>query len=161
MAPQVQVVLIPNAAVYPAPAYATALGGSDTTLVDEYQVDSELPGFAGHATYAGEQLLTWVSVDQIEELLGPFGMFHAWFNLIPGTFPALDSRGKSVIEHRRPAQVMLMSTTGDGYPRLSGRSAPSNPSSSDGRSSPTAPSTCTSGSSTWLLRKLRDERLLE
>ena len=97
------------------PAYATALGGSDTAYVDEYQVDSELPAFVGHATYAGEQLLTWWSEKDTHALIEPIGMFHAEFNAVTGPFPNLVASSEEKIESRRPAQVLLMGFTGEGF----------------------------------------------
>ncbi len=97
------------------PAYAAALGGSDTAYVDEYQVVSELPAFVGHATYAGEQLLTWWSEKDTRALIEPIGMFHAEFNAVTGPFPNLVASSEEKIEERRPAEVLLMSLTGEGF----------------------------------------------
>jgi hypothetical protein len=99
------------------PGYATALGGSDASLVDRYQVTAELPGFVGHPTYDGEQLLMWWPKKETRRLLEPLGIFHAGFNLVGGTFPQLDRGGVGKIEHRRPGQILLMSVTGDGFSR--------------------------------------------
>jgi len=101
-----------------APAYAAALGGSDTLLVDEYQVTAEVPGFVGHAAYPGEQLLTWWPHDETGELIGPIGIFHSGYNAInPRAFPELIPAARARIEFRRPAQVLLMSVTGAGFPQ--------------------------------------------
>jgi hypothetical protein len=97
------------------PAYAAALGGSDTAYVDEYQVVSELPAFAGHATYAGEQLLTWWPEKDTRALIEPIGMFHAEFNAVTGPFPNLVVTSEEKIESRRPAEVLLMSWTGEDF----------------------------------------------
>ena len=99
----------------PAPAYARALGGSDTAYLDEYWVVTELPGFVGHAAYAGEQLLMWYPHDQLGALTSPIGVFHAGFDSLPGTFPALEGDAMGEIEHRRAAQILLMSVTGNGF----------------------------------------------
>ena len=99
------------------PAYAAALGGSDTAYVNEYEVTTELPGFVGHPTYAGEQLLLWWPAQQIDDLVEPVGIFHADFDSVTGTFPQLDRDAWGKIEHRRPGQVLLISITGDGFSR--------------------------------------------
>jgi hypothetical protein len=97
------------------PAYAAALGGSDTAYVDEYQVVSELSAFVGHATYAGEQLLTWWPEKDTRALIEPIGMFHAEFNAVTGPFPNLVVSSEEKIESRRPAEVLLMSWTGEDF----------------------------------------------
>ncbi|MGP8162683.1 MAG: hypothetical protein ACLQAN_02725 [Acidimicrobiales bacterium] len=94
------------------PAYAHALGGSDSALVDEYEVTCELPGFVGHAAYAGEQLLMWWPEKERNALVEPAGMFHSNFNAVTGPFPNLIPSAKENIEERRPAEVLLMSLNG-------------------------------------------------
>ncbi len=109
---------LPNVAVEPdsSPAWAKALGGSDTELVDAYQVTSELPGFVGHAAYPGEQLLTWWPHAETGELMGPIGMFHSGYDAVSVvSYPILLPGARAKIEYRRPAQILLMSTTGDGF----------------------------------------------
>jgi len=102
----------------PIPTYSSALGGNDTVLVEQYQVTCELPGFVGHPAYPGEQLLTWWPPLQTGELTGPIGIFHSGFNAITTReFPELDAADQVRIELRRPAQVLLMSVTGEGFPR--------------------------------------------
>ncbi len=99
------------------PAYAKALGGSDAALVDLYQVTAELPGFVGHPTYDGEQLLMWWPEKETSLLIEPIGMFHSGFNGVSSPFPNLDAQGKGKIEARRPAQILLMSLTVDRFSR--------------------------------------------
>ncbi|HXZ82633.1 MAG TPA: hypothetical protein VED84_02650 [Acidimicrobiales bacterium] len=118
---------LPGTQLDPRPVYANSLGGSDTLLVDEYQVVSELPGFVGHASYAGEQLLVWWPHYQLQKMIEPIGIFHAGFNSVTGTFPQLSDNGKGKIEYRRPAQILLMSTTGDGFPQATRALAPFDP----------------------------------
>jgi hypothetical protein len=101
----------------PIPAYASALGGNDTVYVDEYQVTSEIPAFVGHAKYRGERLLTWLPLHQYRQLLGPMGLFHGWGNLISHNFPVLHVNAAKRIERLHPAQVLLMSLTGDRFER--------------------------------------------
>jgi hypothetical protein len=95
----------------PRPPYALALGGNDTAYVDEYKVVTEVPGFVGHASYRGEQLLTWGPSNEFGPLLGPMGLYHAGFNLLSGSFPVLGS-GAAKIRNRVVAQVLIMSLTG-------------------------------------------------
>jgi hypothetical protein len=100
------------------PPYARALGGNDTLLVERYQVTCELPGFVGHPAYRGEQLLTWWPERQTGALTGPIGIFHSGFDAVStSSFPGLAAAGKFKIEERRPAQVLLMSVNGDGFPQ--------------------------------------------
>jgi hypothetical protein len=102
----------------PLSAYADALGGNDTLLVERYQVTCELPGFVGHPAYRGEQLLTWWPERQTGALTGPIGIFHSGFDAVStSSFPGLAAAGKFKIEERRPAQVLLMSVNGDGFPQ--------------------------------------------
>ncbi|MFZ0059440.1 MAG: hypothetical protein WAL35_05275, partial [Acidimicrobiales bacterium] len=117
VAPEVKQPPMPNIVPYPVPAYAHALGGSDSALVDEYEVTCELPGFVGHAAYAGEQLLMWWPWGQFAELTEPAGMFHSNFNAVTGPFPNLIPSAKENIEERRPAEVLLMSLTGLDFSR--------------------------------------------
>jgi hypothetical protein len=118
VAPQVSHAQLPNTTKGDiVPAYAAALGGSDTAYVDEYEVTTELPGFVGHPTYVGEQLLLWWPAQQIDDLVEPVGIFHADFDSVTGTFPQLDRDAWGKIEHRRPGQVLLISITGDGFSR--------------------------------------------
>ncbi|MGB9113240.1 MAG: hypothetical protein WCF24_10995, partial [Acidimicrobiales bacterium] len=99
----------------PIPTYPMALGGSATEFVDEYQVITELPGFVGHPTYKGEQLLIWWPFRQLPHLLSPIGIFHSNFNSVHGAFPILTVPGQYTINHRRPAQILLMDLTGGGF----------------------------------------------
>jgi hypothetical protein len=118
VAPQVAHRPLPNVSLGDKPtAYAGALGGSDTELVDEYQVTSELPGFVGHAAYPGEQLLMWWPEKELGALIEPIGIFHAGFNEVGGPFPNLSPLAAQKIEDRRPAEILLMSMTGDKFLR--------------------------------------------
>ncbi len=129
VAPQVPHPPLPDSVAItdPAPAYAKALGGSGAVLVDQYQVTAELPGFVGHPTYDGEQLLTWWPLGQTGELTGPIGIFHSGFNLVGVTFPQLDRSAEGKIEQRRPGQILLMSVTGEGFSRAVQSLAPFQP----------------------------------
>jgi len=117
VAPEVPHRPLPNTSRGDIPtAYAGALGGSDTAEVDEYQVTSELPGFVGHAAYPGEQLLTWWPHADEGVLMGAIGMFHSGYDAVSVvSFPTLVPGARAKIEYRRPAQILLMSTTGDGF----------------------------------------------
>ena len=118
VAPEVSHRPLPNISQGDRPTgYAGALGGSDTELVDKYQVAAELPGFVGRASYRGEQLLMWWPEKDLGDLIEPVGIFHAGFNEVGGPFPNLISLGAQKIERRRPAQILLMSTTGDKFLR--------------------------------------------
>jgi len=110
-----------------APAYASALGGGDTLAVNLYVVTTELPGFVGPGTYSGEQLLQWWPRSQEAQLLEPIGIFHAFFDSIPDPLGELGPDGQAMIEQRRPAQILLLSTTGDGFPQSLADLAPYSP----------------------------------
>jgi hypothetical protein len=111
----------------PPPAYASALGGSSTTLVDWYQVCADLPSFVGGPSYKGEQLLMWIQGDEIGSLLGPVGIFHAGFNLLPNGLPVLSAADAVKLENRRPAELLLLDLTGAGFARAFAILAPYRP----------------------------------
>lgn len=99
----------------PVPTYPMSLGGSATQSIDVYQVITELPGFVGHPTYKGEQLLIWWPWDELGPLLSAIGIFHADFDSVHGGFPKLTIDGVYTIDHRRPAQILLMDLKGGGF----------------------------------------------
>ena len=96
----------------PAPAYAAALGGSATTLIDWYQLSAALPSFAGNATYQGEQLMMWYPRAQTSELVPAIGMYHAPFNSLDSGLPTFTHLDLREMEQRRPAELLFLSTTG-------------------------------------------------
>jgi hypothetical protein len=99
----------------PFPPYSAVLGGSETPFVDEYVVDSQLPGFVGRAAYRGESMLTWEPPSEFVALQGPMGIYHNVATWVCRTFPLLDDAGVRKIEAWRAAQVLLMSRTGDRF----------------------------------------------
>lgn len=105
---------LPGVVFSPTPQFARALGGGDERAIDIYQVSAELPGFVGRAEYPGERLVMWWAPADLPNVVEPIGMFHAFYNSIPSSYGRLDSGGAQLIEQRRPALVLLMSTTGDG-----------------------------------------------
>ena len=96
----------------PPASYAGALGGSANLLIDWYQISADLPSFVGNAAYSGEQLLMWLPGNQIGELMGPIGMYHGGFNFLPTGLPILSAPDAATLESRRPAELLLLSTTG-------------------------------------------------
>ena len=66
----------------------------------------------GNAAYSGEQLLMWLPGNQIGELMGPIGMYHGGFNFLPTGLPILSAPDAATLESRRPAELLLLSTTG-------------------------------------------------
>ena len=96
----------------PVSDYAGALGGSSASLIDWYQVSAELPAFVGDPTYKGEQLLMWAPTNEVGTLLEPIGMFHAGFDLLPSGWPVLNAASSERLATRRPAELLLMGTTG-------------------------------------------------
>jgi hypothetical protein len=106
---------LPNTIFDPAPAYATALGGDDSLAVSLYVVTADLPAFVGPATYSDEQLLIWWPRDEQQRILGPIGIYHAFFDSVPGNLGALSVPGRQIIEQRRAAQILLLSFTGQEF----------------------------------------------
>lgn len=103
------------------PDYAYTLGGNDpawgndSTWVNLYAVTTEMPTFVGPASYSGEQLLMWWNRSQLKELREPIGIFHAFFDSIPSNLGDLTPLDKYFFGQRHPAQILLMSLTGQGF----------------------------------------------
>ena len=100
-----------RAADPPAP-YATALGGNASVLIDWYRISADLPSFVGNAAYRGEQLLMWFPFDPSGVLTEPVGMFHGRFNSLPSNPGLITAQDAAILASRRPAEVLLLSTTG-------------------------------------------------
>jgi hypothetical protein len=96
----------------PAPAYSTALGASAGELIDIYHVSTLLPGFVRKATYKNEQLLMWWPPSEAGILSSPTGMYHFIFNTLPSTPPQLTNADVQMLDARRPAELLLLNTTG-------------------------------------------------
>ena len=92
-----------------------------------YVVTAKLPAFVGPATYSGEQLIQWWPRSQERELLEPIGIYHAYFDSIPDPLGELGAGGQALIADRRPAQILLLSFTGDGFPQSLADLAPYSP----------------------------------
>ena len=99
----------------PIPAYSTALNGSETPYIDDYAVDSQLPGFVGHPAYRGEHLLTWEPKSEFGDLQGPLGIFDNALGWVSATFPVLDAAGARKIEASRATQVLIMGLIGQHF----------------------------------------------
>jgi hypothetical protein len=106
---------LPDTAYDATPAYATALGGDDSQAVGLYAVTADLPKFVGAATYSGEQLLMWWPPDERQQILGPIGIYHAFFDSLPGALGVLSPPARQMIEQRQPAQILLLSFTGQDF----------------------------------------------
>jgi hypothetical protein len=98
----------------PAPAYFAALGTGADGLVDRYRIASQLPAFVGNASYRNEQLLMWWDPSQVTDLDDLVGLYHFVFNSLPSAPPELTGGDVSVLEARRPAEILLLSTTDTG-----------------------------------------------
>jgi hypothetical protein len=96
----------------PAAPYSTALGGDASLSIDWYQVSADLPTFVGNATYRGEQLLMWFPFDPSGVLTEPVGMYHGRFNSLPSNPGVLTTPDVAMLAVRRPAEILLLSTTG-------------------------------------------------
>jgi hypothetical protein len=107
--------VLPDTIFDATPAYGTALGGDDSRAVGLYIVTADLPGFVGPATYAGEQLLIWWPRSEQQQILGPIGIYHAFFDTIPSPLGVLSPPGRQMIEQRQPAQILLLSFTGQDF----------------------------------------------
>ncbi len=97
------------------PAYAAALGGGDAEAVGLYVVTADLPAFVGPAGYSGEQLLIWWPRDEQQQILGPIGIYHAFFDSVPSALGTLSAAARQMIEQRQPAQILLLSFTGQDF----------------------------------------------
>ena len=100
----------------PAPAYFAALGTGADGLVDRYRIASRLPAFVGNATYRNEQLLMWWNTSQVTDLDDLVGLYHFVFNSLPSAPPHLTGADISILEARRPAEILLLSTEDTGEP---------------------------------------------
>ena len=112
----------------PAPAYATALGGSATTLIDAYRIATGMPVFVGPATYRGEQLLIWWPISNRGFPNREYaGMYHGMFNTVhsdPGDVTARDQR---FIRARRPGEILLFGQSAAPFPAALSELAPYQP----------------------------------
>ncbi len=95
----------------PAPPYFGALGSGAGNLVDNYRIAAEIPGFVGNATYKGEQLLMWWPASEVVALDDLVGMYHFSFNTLPSAPPDLTDRDVSMLQARRPAELLLLDTS--------------------------------------------------
>jgi MFS family permease len=103
--------LFPKTVYDPPPAYAASLGGSAGNLVDAYRVTTELPHFVGTATYRGEELMMSLPDDEINTLLELIGIYHAGYDLLPSTLPALSPGDRITLAARRPAEILVLGTS--------------------------------------------------
>jgi hypothetical protein len=110
VAPWERHVPYPHTANDPSPSYSTALGGPVGNLIDQYRVATELPHFVGNATYPDEQLLMWYPHGARFTALQAIGMYHAWVNSLDSPPTQLTSRDKEVLEHRKPAEILVFDT---------------------------------------------------
>jgi hypothetical protein len=99
----------------PAAAYSTALGGNASLLIDWYDVTASIPSFVGNATYRGEQLLMWFPYDPSGVLTEPVGIYHGRFNSLPSNPGVLTTPDVEMLAARRPAEILLLSTTGANF----------------------------------------------
>jgi hypothetical protein len=112
----------------PAPAYATALGGSSAELIDAYRVATELPVFVGPATYPGEQLLTWWPIDHRGFPNREFaGMYHGIFNTVPSVPPQFTKRDAKLLRTRQPGEIVLFGQSAAPFPAALRALAPFRP----------------------------------
>ena len=94
----------------PTPAYSTALGSGPGNLIDIYRVATDLPGFVGNATYKNEQLVTWIPLAKLGQLISIIGIYHAGINQLPSSPPNVRN-SLAMLELRRPAELLLLNTT--------------------------------------------------
>jgi hypothetical protein len=107
----------PNTTGDPAPAYASALGGSSAAYIDAYRIATALPHFAGLATYRGEQLLMWRPHSS-----GPSydyaGMYRGISNSLPSREPPLLTvKDRLFVKARRPAELLVFGIPPRSFPR--------------------------------------------
>ena len=94
----------------PTPAYSTALGTGPGNLIDIYRVATDLPGFVGNATYKNEQLLMWIPLSKLGQLISVIGIYHSGFNTLPSSPPNVRN-SLTMLEKRRPAELLLLNTS--------------------------------------------------
>ena len=104
-----------NTVADPPPAYAGVLNGSMTPYLDMYAIDAQVPAFVGPPAYKGEVLMQWEPRGQLPDLQGPIGLYHNAITFVSITFPVPGARGIGRIKHFRPAQILLMSLTGNNF----------------------------------------------
>ena len=92
--------------------YSEALDGSATRAIDWYELSAALPSFVGKPAYAREQVMMWVPATELGLLLEPVGMYHGGFNLLAPDLPVLSAGDAALLGARRPAELLLLSTTG-------------------------------------------------
>ncbi|MBO0808636.1 MAG: hypothetical protein J2P32_10095, partial [Actinobacteria bacterium] len=101
----------------PAPAYATALGGSASIYLDGYRIATSLPAFVGPAAYRGEQLLVWrLTPGRIDYLTYATGMYHSGYNRLKEETPQLAARDRRRLRFRRPAELLLLGRSAASFP---------------------------------------------
>jgi hypothetical protein len=94
--------------------YQKALGRSGSRYVDIYRIGSEIHPFVGNATYRGEQLMMWNPHSQYTQLYSYVGLYYDGPEEIP-SFPHLTRGARRLLEERKPAEVLFISTTGAGF----------------------------------------------
>src|SRR5262249_41042640 len=94
------------------PPYATALGGSAATYIDNYQIVTAMPSFVGNATYAGEQLLIW-RPNNTGAIFD--GIYHGDFNSLQSMLP-LTPYDRQKLKLRRPAELLIYGNSATPYP---------------------------------------------
>jgi hypothetical protein len=100
----------------PAPAYASALGGSAATYIDSYRIITALPGFVGRATYHGEQILLWrITPKNYRYIQYAAGMYHDGFNSLKNHSTHIRAGDLRQIRSRRPAQMLLLGDTAEPF----------------------------------------------
>jgi hypothetical protein len=101
----------------PSPDYASALGGSATTYIDDYRNITALPGFVGQAAYPGEQILIWrLSPKSYRYIRDAAGMYHDGFNSLSSHTALLPGKDRRMISARRPAEMLLLGGTKAPFP---------------------------------------------
>jgi hypothetical protein len=101
---------VPGTAIQddPPPAYASALGGNASVLIDTYRTAADLPVFVGPAAYHGEQLLTWWPIAQPGFPYREYaGMYHGMFNTLQTNLPDFTPRISKALRSRRPGEILL------------------------------------------------------
>jgi hypothetical protein len=107
---------LPGNLVDPAPAYATALGGSGTVYIDGYRIATELPGFVGSPAYRGDALLVWpLTANPADYEIYALGMYDR-INHLPFTPPKLTWLGRYMLGTVRPGELLFLSSTAAAFP---------------------------------------------
>jgi hypothetical protein len=105
--------------IEPAPAYASALGGSGTVYIDRYRIAAALLPFVGQPAYTGEQLLMWwprLGNAKVAYIEYAGVVARGKLNELQGQPPNLSKADRAKLSLRRPAELLLFDSSAASFP---------------------------------------------